>query len=778
MQIGDEERGAYTELCAGAICVYLSPTMADPDQTPAPFTYTPPPLDRTSAQLTIRALATGMTLGATLSICNVYLGLKIGWGTNMSVTGILLAFAFWYVISVVLGPMRGRFTLLENNINQSACSAAAAVSSAGLVAPIPAWTIMTGERLPWHLLAVWVFAVCLVGITVATGLRRQMIIVDKLPFPSGIACAKTLTEIYSHGREALQRVAMMLLAAVAAGGMKLLDITKVLTAWPLPFTIRGADAKSLSFEVEPSFLMVGVGGLIGFRAGASMLLGAILGWLLLAPIALERNWAELTARERFTALPEGVTLPADGRLQFRAGLQRLDYRGIMTAAERDRLLNLSDDAAWTAAISRLALASDRDGAMAGSTWSTVVRQPAAAPPAEVLPDVTPVVPADLAAIVRADEDALVVIGALTEEQSTTLVGANRWLAGDNEALDAAASRISTASKIRSTAPNFSDLLNWMIWPGVTLMVVSSLVSFSFSWRSMLRAFRGSASGGLGEATDEGDLPRRWFIGGCAVALVAAVTCQTLIFGISWWAATLAVLLSFVLAVVASRVSGETNITPIGPMGKVTQLIFGVLSPNSAVANLMTANVTGGASSQCADLMHDFKCGHMLGASPRKQFVAQVGGALAGAMAGSLFYMILIPDPARQLLTEEWAAPAVAAWKAVAEVFLVGLDGLPKHAPVAMLIAAIVGIALPILEQVLPRRMKQYLPSASSLGLAFVINAKFAMALFAGATIAWFLAKFIPSWTGRFLVTICAGIVVGDSLVGAGDAVFKVIEGLF
>ncbi|MHC4428480.1 MAG: OPT/YSL family transporter, partial [Planctomycetota bacterium] len=52
-----------------------------------------PPVDLVSSQLTVRAVLTGMVLGGTLSVCNVYLGLKIGWGTNMSITGILLGYA-------------------------------------------------------------------------------------------------------------------------------------------------------------------------------------------------------------------------------------------------------------------------------------------------------------------------------------------------------------------------------------------------------------------------------------------------------------------------------------------------------------------------------------------------------------------------------------------------------------------------------------------------------------------------------------------------------------
>ncbi len=40
---------------------------------------------RSKRELTLRALATGMILGAALTPSNVYSGLKIGWSFNMSI---------------------------------------------------------------------------------------------------------------------------------------------------------------------------------------------------------------------------------------------------------------------------------------------------------------------------------------------------------------------------------------------------------------------------------------------------------------------------------------------------------------------------------------------------------------------------------------------------------------------------------------------------------------------------------------------------------------------
>src|SRR6185436_14439404 len=103
------------------------------------------------------------------------------------------------------------------------------------------------------------------------------------------------------------------------------------------------------------------------------------------------------------------------------------------------------------------------------------------------------------------------------------------------------------------------------------------------------------------------------------------------FGMPIWQSVLAVLLSFALSVVACRVTGETDTTPIGAMGKVTQLIFGAISPGNVNVNLMSANITSGAAISSADLLTDLKSGYLLGANPRKQFIAQFCGIFIGTL---------------------------------------------------------------------------------------------------------------------------------------------------
>lgn len=571
-------------------------------------------------QLTVRGVVTGAALGGVLSVCNVYLGLKIGWSMNMSVTAALIAFAFWQV-SVRALRLRP-FGILENNLNQTAASAGAAISSAGLVAPIPALTMLTGETLTYPELMVWTLSVGLVGVVVAVGVRNQLLVVDALPFPGGVATGETLKQMYAQGDEAMARVKVLVGGALLGVASKAGEIFLALPKVALPGKVGGASLYNLSFALDPSLLMVGIGAIVGTRGAVSMFLGAVVAWGWLAPELLARGW------------------------------------------------------------------------------------------------VTPGAPDKV------------------------------W---------------------------FTPLVGWMLWPGVTLMVVASLTSFAFSWRSVLKAFRGL--GGAPAAVAPGDISRNLFLGLLVAVMVASVVLQSQLFDIPPLLAALGVLLTFVLALVAGRVSGETGITPVGAMGKVTQLTFGALDPGSVSSNLMAANVTGGAASQCGDLLHDLKTGQMLGAWPRSQFVAQCFGVLGGAVVGSLAYQMLIPDPKTMLLTDTWAAPAVATWKAVAEVFKDGIDAMPTGTPTAMAVAAVAGLGLTLAEKLAPPRVRTWVPSPAALGLAFTIQAYTALSFVVGALLMEGVKRVAPEKADRFGVVLAAGVIAGESLAGAGDAIWKSVQGL-
>lgn len=325
---------------------------------------------------------------------------------------------------------------------------------------------------------------------------------------------------------------------------------------------------------------------------------------------------------------------------------------------------------------------------------------------------------------------------------------------------------------------FGPLVEWLLWPGATLMVTASLTSFALSLLRMALRRREQSSAAVPPEClvppSQGQVVQnRYLAAGFFVAMAMCVAAQTSIFEIGIIEATLAVLLSYVLAIVAARVSGETAITPIGALGKITQFTFGIVSPGNVSANLMTANVTGGAAGQCADLMHDLRTGQLIGATPGFQIVAQIFGVLTGSLVASITYLLLIPDPQGQLITAEWPAPAVATWKAVAEVMSEGLDAMPTGTLPAILLAMVVGISLALIESLSAPSVQRYVPSASAIGLGFVIPAYNSISLCAGAATAALITWLFPEWAKRRLIVVAAGLIVGESLAGVADSLSNI-----
>lgn len=560
----------------------------------------------TNRELTGRALATGVVLGALLAPCNVYSGLKIGWSFNMSIIALLIGVALWRPLARAFDLRE--WTAHESNIGQTTASAAASIVSGGLVAPIPAFTLITGQALDAPALVAWVFTVSLLGVWIAWYLRPALLgPASALRFPEGVATLETLKEVYAQGSEATRRVAALGAAALVSGATRWVDVFVA----QLP---RWAPTEGLSrftLAIDPSWLLAGFGAIVGLRVGLSLLLGALLAWGAIAP------------------------------------------------------------------------------RIAGS-----------------------VVP-------------------VPDDPSASL---------------------------------FGPLIEWLLWPGVSLMVGATLTSFALGiWRGRSRGFgRLQVGHGIGSTNQAPAwVPAAAF----AAAALAAIALQVLLFGIAPWIAALAIPVAVMLAVVAARVVGDTGIPPIGAIGKVSQLGFGLAAPGQAVANLMTANVAGGAAGQCADLLNDFRVGQGIGATPFRQAIAQCVGVLTGSLVGAAAYLALLPDPAAMLLTEAWPAPAVATWKAVAEAMAHGIDSVPESARTAMLIALAAGCAAGLVEATAPARLVRLLPSATAIGLAFVIPASISFTMALGALAAAAFRALAPTLAARFTVAIAAGLVAGESFVG-------------
>jgi uncharacterized oligopeptide transporter (OPT) family protein len=321
--------------------------------------------------------------------------------------------------------------------------------------------------------------------------------------------------------------------------------------------------------------------------------------------------------------------------------------------------------------------------------------------------------------------------------------------------------------VGSTGPQFAALIEWLLWPGVSLMVCATLSSLGLR----LLQERRMVTQGIKPVINRPEVAPA--IGLC-LAVLLVVVLQSVFFAIDLMLALLTIPLALCLAAVAARVVGTTGILPIGAIGQLSQLGFGIAAPGQVPINLMGANTAGGAAGQCTDLMNDFKVGKAIGATPWKQVVAQCIGIGIGSVVGVLAYKALIPDPKTMLLTEAWPAPAAATWKAVAQTMTLGLDSLSSSVQWAILLAGLVGVVLSTLEVLVVPRVA-YLPSAVALGLSFILPASVSIMIAAGAILTWLVSVRRPHLATQFALAAAAGLIAGESMTGVGVSLWRMFH---
>ncbi|KAF3928537.1 hypothetical protein ABW21_db0205104 [Orbilia brochopaga] len=161
-------------------------------------------IDAPLRQFTVRGLAVGLVVGTVLNAVNVYFGLQTGWISLMSMPAALLSFVIFQAASPLLGaPFREK----ENVFVQTVAVAVGCMPlSSAVISVVPAIEKLLDPaehsdgpaiRLSTPSLIVWSMGLAFFGVIFSVPLRKQLIVREKLRFPSGTATATMITVLHS-----------------------------------------------------------------------------------------------------------------------------------------------------------------------------------------------------------------------------------------------------------------------------------------------------------------------------------------------------------------------------------------------------------------------------------------------------------------------------------------------------------------------------------------------------------------------------------------------------
>lgn len=575
---------------------------------------------------TLRGVSVGLGVGLIICFSNMYFGLQTGWVSSMSMPSSLIGFAFFKTFAKHLDLP---FTPVENVLVQSVAGSMGTMPlGCGFVGVMPALNYMlkSEEQGPiflslWKLI-LWSLGLCFFGVVFAVPLRRQVIIREKLKFPSGTATALMIGVL--HGKEATvegplevgtardqdrdqantdyedsrseaddteqpdkgqqstwkAKVRLLVISFAVSGTYTLATyFFPILRSLP----ILGNHLKySWLWSLNPSLAYVGQGIIMGPATTTHMLIGAIVGWGLLSPLAKNRGWApgpvdnwETGSKGWIVWISLAIML-ADSVISLSyIAIRPLVNNGGKYFAEARRNIEKGD-------------------------WKGLLHIPTGKPERGYAP------------LVERED------GPTPIEDST---------------LGSPLSEQETKDLPEPDAPPEHLVNDSTVWIGLVLSIIFCVATIRIVFGELVPIF----------------------------------------------ATVIAVFMALVLSIMGVRALGETDLNPVSGISKLAQLFFAVIIPqsnkNSVLINLIAGAVSEAGALQAGDLMQDLKTGHLLGAAPNAQFWGQIIGSAVGAVVSALIYRLY--TSVYQVPGELFQVPTGYVWIFTAR--LVTGKGLPYMA---------------------------------------------------------------------------------------------------
>lgn len=545
---------------------------------------------------TLRGVLVGLAIGVVICFSNMYFGLQTGWVSGMAMPSALIGFAYFKVVARTL---KLPFTPVENVLVQSVAGSVGTMPlGCGFVGVIPAlnYLLTEEENGPldislWRLI-IWSVGICFFGVVFAVPLRKEMIIREKLKFPSGTATALLIRVL--HGDEKSKKMveretndesdgeeesrgllqgsdnrrdqhdlrpsledqaerqdedlesdgdwkAKIRLLLISFAGSALYTVVSYFIPQLHDIPVFGLPlATKWLWTLNPSPAYVGQGIIMGPATTLHMLLGAIIGWGVLSPLAKHKGWA-----------PGPV----------------------------------SD---WT------------NGSKGWIVWISL-------------------------AIMLADS--LVSLG---------------WLV--------LRPLISIGKLYYPTAKETFQTHTWreLFTLNITQKQQYTQLNSDTTEGPLAAIKRHLASDQEPDAPPEHLISNRTTLLGLVGSLILCVVAVHISFPglIPLRLTLLSLVLALLLSIMGVRALGETDLNPVSGISKLTQLVFALVTPtsgpgakNAVIINLVAGAVSESAALQAGDLLQDLKCGHLLGAAPNAQFYGQIIGSAVGAVLSALVYKL-------------------------------------------------------------------------------------------------------------------------------------------
>lgn len=365
---------------------------------------------------------------------------------------------------------------------------------------------------------------------------------------------------------------------------------------------------------------------------------------------------------------------------------------------------------------------------------------------------------------------------------------------------------------------------WMLWPGVMVLVVYSMVEFiihgrvlwdgaKFAFRESCKslnntleargksnAFLSRQAGKVGNsdslvedfAPPEHQVPTWVWLSGSTIIAAAACVIGHFQFHMNAGLAFFACILGLLFAFLSIHGGAVTDVTPLTASAKASQLIYGGITQPIAHhdiagaqrVNLIAGSIASGTANVASDLVSDFRTGFLLRTPPHLQFYAQALGTVVSIfLAPGVFVLFMAAYPCiwKEMPDDficPFQAPSVFAWRAVAEAVTNPNVPIPLSSAIFSGVMGFIAVAQALFKNfylVGPReKYRVWLPNWMAIGVAWVlgVDSGYANTVLFGAITAWWWIKFFPKNFEMYGFAAAAGLIAGEGFAGVINAIIE------
>lgn len=736
-------------------------------------------------ELTLPAVLVGYVLGAIIALSIGYASLILGFSIEGSELAAILGWG-------ILRGLMKRTSIIENNINQTIASAVNG-ASAGMMFSVPALFILAREN-PEKYGGLTDFSPVLMVLACITGgilglafiipLRKQMIDFNRLAYPGGIAVAAILK---SPGA-GMKKARLLMIGAGVSGALHLVLLIYMGAHPDGPLGEALGLPSFLNITFFLSLMTVGVGFLSG-RGGLVFGYGGFICYFLLAPL-LGQFGAENVKDDILNPEVRPSLLTKSDIEKFETIADNLSshdqaagaaLKAALTTTGKNGNGGVLDDIEQAETV--LAAANVIDGIAQQIATVTIEN------PNEDEPGFQTVAEAEIAAqTLRSTSRAKDVIAAtdfldapgfgnlrdkLTTE--TTAKSVLETVKKSNLPVDAKET-VLKATRAEETYYSVPDGLRLQLFrpTGIGVLIGAAIGGIIAAFplvRSAIKSMQQAAAekkNNPNAVSDEMPIKVLYFgvLGGAiALAIITMFTVEEMGIGRGIAMAGLGTLWIWIAGVIVSECLGRTNWSPLSGMTliAVTILLFiarGIDSTSAIISSVICGAAICVAIAQAGDMMLDLKSGYLVGALPKWQQTGQVLGTWLGPIL--VIILIFTLHDAYGLGSKSLPAPQGAALASM-------INGVVGGDVPAWRYAAGAGLGLILAFSGLGGVGVQ-------IGLGFYMPFDIVLTYTIGClTRMYFQKKRGMKFIEDVGIPLAAGLIVGEALVGVGNAFVKILS---